>query len=546
MKKIKLFNYCFLFIAIKINGFSQKTILGNPNEYLLIKDIPKIEIIHEFNIINNSNNYKSILKKKKIADKIEVDYSPQNCGIWDTLADGFKIWRVGFYCKTATALSITFNDFYLEKYAKVFLYDEKKEQVIGALSSLNNKTSRILPTSFIIGNYLYLELQVEPSCNNFGILNIGGISISDQIISNSKLKSTQTGICGTDIHCFDNPIIPEIKNGICKIIINGEVKCTGALINTTAYSGVPYILTANHCITNNNDAANSVFYFNLESTGCGCITTLQTKSISGAELIATNNQLDFSLVKLSLYPDSSYNPHYLGWNRKIENFSNVLSIHQPDGNIKNLAFEFDQIQRVTFDDVVDYFADSSHFKIREWDIGTTISGSSGAPLFDKNGKIIGALSGGEANCYNPINDYFAMFSLAWDYNIDSLKQLKHWLDPINSGDSIISSFQPYNFTSPAPKNCVTILKNEITKSANQIEIFPNPVIDYLSIKFLSGFNYNTKLNIYTINGMLIKQYMMPKNTNEIKVDMNELREGLYLLRIEGINKNYKIIKQQLK
>jgi PKD repeat protein len=67
--------------------------------------------------------------------------------------------------------------------------------------------------------------------------------------------------------------------------------------------------------------------------------------------------------------------------------------------------------------------------------GVTEGGSSGSPLFDPSGFIVGHLSGGRASCIqNELPDYYGKFSYSWASNgSDSSRQLKPWLDPINSG-----------------------------------------------------------------------------------------------------------------
>ncbi|MCS2558484.1 serine protease [Parabacteroides distasonis] len=48
------------------------------------------------------------------------------------------------------------------------------------------------------------------------------------------------------------------------------------------------------------------------------------------------------------------------------------------------------------------------------EVGYTASGSSGSPLFNANGEIIGALSGGQSSENSPKNDYFFSLKKPWD------------------------------------------------------------------------------------------------------------------------------------
>ena len=37
-----------------------------------------------------------------------------------------------------------------------------------------------------------------------------------------------------------------------------------------------------------------------------------------------------------------------------------------------------------------------------------------------------------ATCEDPVKDFFSRFALAWDFRPDSSKQLRYWLDPLNT------------------------------------------------------------------------------------------------------------------
>jgi len=79
--------------------------------------------------------------------------------------------------------------------------------------------------------------------------------------------------------------------------------------------------------------------------------------------------------------------------------------------------------------------------------------------------------------------------------------------------------------------------NDISDEA--ITIFPNPVKDKLIIK---GLNYNSTISIYDINGKLV--YKNKAITNE--VDIRNLKNGLYTIKIEDKNHNHAVIKKIIK
>ncbi|MCK4701091.1 MAG: T9SS type A sorting domain-containing protein, partial [Bacteroidales bacterium] len=114
--------------------------------------------------------------------------------------------------------------------------------------------------------------------------------------------------------------------------------------------------------------------------------------------------------------------------------------------------------------------DNAFWNILQWDIGTTETGSSGAPLFDQNHKVIGILSGGDAHCGNSVNDYFLRFSNAWaDYSLPE-EQLKFWLDPENSGTTSVNQRDPY---AAAKQDCDTV-SNILIAENRKIYSYTNP------------------------------------------------------------------------
>eukprot|EP00825_Cyclidium_porcatum_P032384 TRINITY_DN34684_c0_g1_i1.p1 TRINITY_DN34684_c0_g1~~TRINITY_DN34684_c0_g1_i1.p1 ORF type:complete len:293 (+),score=17.97 TRINITY_DN34684_c0_g1_i1:721-1599(+) len=72
--------------------------------------------------------------------------------------------------------------------------------------------------------------------------------------------------------------------------------------------------------------------------------------------------------------------------------------------------------------------------------GVTEGGSSGSPLYNANGQIIGTLTGGDSDCdHLTAYDYFGKFSYSWNKNgTSSAEQLKPWLDPGNSGTTSLN------------------------------------------------------------------------------------------------------------
>src|SRR5690606_32656120 len=75
---------------------------------------------------------------------------------------------------------------------------------------------------------------------------------------------------------------------------------------------------------------------------------------------------------------------------------------------------------------------------------TTEPVSSGSPLFDQDGRIIGQLWGGGASCSNlTANDFYGRVHTSWEpAGSDQTNQLKFWLDPTNIGALVTDGYDP--------------------------------------------------------------------------------------------------------
>ena len=81
------------------------------------------------------------------------------------------------------------------------------------------------------------------------------------------------------------------------------------------------------------------------------------------------------------------------------------------GDVKKISVDNDPAVSATYSAE---FVSGAFWKILQWEKGTTEGGSSGAPLFDQNHRVVGLLTGGEAVCGRSVNDYFAKLSVSYN------------------------------------------------------------------------------------------------------------------------------------
>ncbi len=452
---------------------------------------------------------------------IQSDISPEKDGEWTKVAEG-KIWRLKIKSPGAFSLNFLLEPFHLPKEAKLFLYSADSSFVVGAITDKNNKKSLKLPIQAIPGDEIYIEYFLPKNINfknDFRISQIG--------YDFKNAFGVQTaGACEVNINCPEGDNWQTDKRAVARMLINNQFYCTGSLINNARYDGKPYLLTAEHCVHYQADAEKTIFYFNYESAKCTGTTSDTIQTVSGSEVIATgkNEKLDFSLLQLSSDPPETYQPYYAGWNRSSTPPNNVSCIHHPDGDIKKISRDYDTTLVGDFGDGYDI---NSHWQILKWDLGTTEGGSSGSPLFNNKHQIVGDLTGGEANCTIPVNDYFSRIDRAWQDYSDPFYQLKNWLDPINSGVEEIGGFDPYSVKFNLDLACFSIANIKNISCSNSIN--PEVLLKNKGTDTIYSFQYKLIINKQT-QLLSVRDTILPLEYYKLTVPKQELSFGNFQLQ----------------
>ncbi len=457
-------------------------------DFELKQEIP-IEILPEVKVrkLNREDKQsESRLKILRFAELLDVDFSPETHGIWID-SKNERIWYLKIKSPGAYSLSLVFDSYRLPIGSKLYIYNSDKNHIRGAFTYKNNKINNILPIAPIRGDEIVLEYHEPYDVDFKGELHISTVAHDYKNVFNYLSKGEKgfgdSGSCNININCDDDELWQLLKYSVCKILVGGEL-CSGALINNTKEDGKPYFLTANHCITYPEAVESAIFYFNFESLDCSSSQVSVDQTVAGSMLISTppEKTIDFSLLELSVKPPPSYKPYYAGWNRDISDPTSVTSIHHPSGDVKKITKSYDG---ATTGDYGEGYDVNKHWWIDEWDEGTTEGGSSGSPLFDQDGRIIGDLTGGEAYCGYNFNDYYQQFHHSWQDFEDSSYQLKPWLDPLDYGVVSLNGYLPYD---TIPTNLRASVRDTI------VNLKWNHVEDTASIEFYYIYRNSVKLD----------------------------------------------------
>lgn len=92
-------------------------------------------------------------------------------------------------------------------------------------------------------------------------------------------------------------------------------------------------------------------------------------------------------------------------------------------------------------------------------------------------------------------------------------------------------------------NCSTLAVEDVKKQ-NGISVFPNPTSGFVTIHNTKNSDLKT-VEIYNVAGQLIKNFKLNSGTNKASLDMSQLLNGTYILKVksESENNTVKVIKK---
>ncbi len=454
----------------------------------------------------------------KFGEEVAINYNLNNSGVWDTLADGSRLWRLGIYSANAYSLNLIFDNFYIPPGSKLFIYTEDQSFVMGSFTEKNNNQWDNFATSLFPGDKIILEYYEPVENKGLGIINLSTIVHGYKDFFFKRGSFGNSGNCNININCSEGGSFQQAKRAVALIIKGGNAHCSGTLLNNTVQDGKPYFLTANHCMT--TSPSNFVFVFNYESSDCEGNLEKKYYSYNGATLLASYEHSDFALLLLNDMPEPEAMPYYAGWDRRNIAVAGTVCIHHPRGDLKKISVSNSLLGSSKWEEDNGSFPDNTHWEVVSWDKGTTEGGSSGSGLFNTFQQIIGQLEGGYADCSgarpNGLADYYGKLSYSWtNGNSPDSNRLDYWLDPLNSGVEVLHGYDPYH---------VNIV--DYDKIENRINIYPNPANDIINIETELEILF---CEIYSINGQCVEE--ISTNSSQKNISVKNLSSGIYLLKI---------------
>ncbi|WP_419868837.1 T9SS type A sorting domain-containing protein [Chryseobacterium sp. CT-SW4] len=477
--------------------------------------------------------------------------------------DGRYYYMYKISSAEALALQVYFKKYYMPQGSKLFFYNESGF-ILGEFNDKNNPDKTIKGLQFgtqpIPGNTFYIELSYPVSNTEKPLLITEKVihSITDfykggaygeagKCTKNVACVFTDSDDKSRNIKSVGLMLYPIYKQGVNQHTYSAT--CTGNLMNNTKQDGTPYFLTAAHCIgaaaANNNVNWNTelITLFNYEAKTCGsdgseAPSSLSNNSVLGCTVLtqASEQTFDYALLKLKGTASSlaKYKVCYAGWDNNPNsykvNVSNTYGIHHPKGDVKKISFVKDLFpvsinQNIPFDPQNSLGA----FLKTTWRDGIVEEGSSGSPLFNSFGKLIGTLSTGPKVTSGPASSMFTcenpdIYNGVWFTSYSRFSNNYYTMSPwLNPNGTNVQSIGPYcpntSIQIGSPINITVNPGVPVGPQGGPAEVIP---IDINGRKIHPSNTWGKK--IYLRNNA----YYFPENVNSPNTNFDYINKSLYI------------------
>ncbi len=335
------------------------------------------------------------------------------------------VWTAAVKIPGATALRLHLTGVDLPEGAQMFVYN-LAGQAFGPYTGRGPLGTGDMHTNTVFGEQILLQVHSPADFDRAPNLTLAEVGVmgarftaprygprgvyDDEmkaVVGNASNLCSNNANCVVNAACQSSAVVNTAKDAVAGMLFQSGASfyiCTGGLVaDSVTTSVIPYFLTANHCISASGEASSLETYFDYQTT-CSNPNCTQpynnTGDTVGATIKATGATSDFTLLQLSSAPVTADGvATYLGWNSTaVANTNNapLYRISHPKGSPQAYSEGVVDTTKGTCRRL-----NRGNFIYSRDTIGGTEGGSSGSPVLNGAGQIVGQLYGA---CGTNVND----------------------------------------------------------------------------------------------------------------------------------------------
>lgn len=345
--------------------------------------------------------------------------SARDFGAIRGIGGGGFVWSGVVNAPGASAVRLHFSGFDLPAGAALYVYGADG-QAAGPYTGRGPLGTGVLHTNTIFGDTVRVQLLQEGKASRLprGLVleSVGYMGPrfikalippeSDTPLFSAKAFCSYNETCVQNAACVSSGAVADARQAVASILFQSGSSffiCTGGLLADTGATQTPFFLTANHCISSSSEASSVETYFDYVTTCSNPNCTQPYSNIGetvGATILSGSSNTDHTLLQLSsnpVTPDGTV--AYLGWNSTAvanSNGTDLFRISHPSGAPQAYSEHSVDTGAPTCGGLP-----RGNFIYSRDTFGATEGGSSGSPVVDGNGDVVGQLFGA---CGFNVND----------------------------------------------------------------------------------------------------------------------------------------------
>jgi V8-like Glu-specific endopeptidase len=313
--------------------------------------------------------------------------------------DGGFVWSASVRSPDAAALRIHIADMNFPEGSELYVWT-RDGMAFGPYTGNGPNGNGEFWTNSVQGDEVVLQIRHRGGeAPSFRIAGVGHITSKWNMSATLNPMSTKTcsmnADCVRSAACGTSAAVADAEDAVAHMLfVSGAYYyiCSGGLVaDSDGSSQIPYFLTANHCISKGREANSLQTYFFFKDSSCqlGTCPTRGAANTNGASIVSSNRTSDYTLLRLS--QNAPGGAAFLGWSTEPVAFANntpLYRISHPQGAPQSYS---------------EHTVDTEKGTCQSWPrgnwiystdtYGATEGGSSGSPVVNGSGQIVGQLSG---------------------------------------------------------------------------------------------------------------------------------------------------------